>query len=33
MKNTQDKPQALECALTLALAFGIGVMLALAVTS
>ena len=33
MKNTQDKSQALECALTLLLAFGIGVMFALAVVS
>jgi len=33
MKNTQNKSQTLECALTLALAFAIGVMFALAVVS
>jgi hypothetical protein len=33
MKNTQDKSQALECALTLAMAFGLGIMFALAVVS
>jgi len=33
MKNTQNKSQTLECALTLAMAFGLGIMFALAVVS
>jgi len=33
MKNTQDKPQPIACALTLAMAFGLGIMFALAVVS
>jgi len=34
MKNTQDnKPQPIACALTLAIAFGLGIMFALAVIS
>jgi len=33
MKNTQDKSQALECAFTLSIAFGLGIMFALAVVS